>query len=129
MKSDKTRWSDEDVDELLTTFFRSEVPARLREPLHTPVRRRATTKGFTPTTAGSRSKSARRSMLWAGCTAVALLAIAVAFQFGGGDAPSTGGEIAMPATDEPDEPINVKGTDPDAGDIAVPEQDIEIIDD
>ena len=33
MKSDKKKWSDKNMDEILTSFFQAEVPSRLERPL------------------------------------------------------------------------------------------------
>lgn len=129
MKSNSdTKWSEEDVDELLTSFFRTEVAVGLQgstPSLVSPAER-------VPVSVPPRTEAKWKNAVMAGCIAALLIAAAGVFQFGGDDAnepqPGNGGMAAAPLVDG-DEPIPVNSTDQDEGDLSVPEQDIEFLSD
>ena len=129
MKSDKKKWSDKNMDEILTSFFQAEVPSRLERPLRlaTPA-----VRSHVPASAvvGAQAPSRWMKVALAGCVAALLLAT-VAFQLGGAsgssDSPSNGGLGVQPG-DTDNEPINVGEGFQDDSDTSVPEQGIELVD-
>jgi len=120
----ENKWSDKDVDELLTSFYQAEVPTQLDGPMPMALRRVAAPQmhaGAPPVTSGSSSRWITAAMV--ACAAALLMTVA-AFRFGSDDA-SSGTLADQPAESET---INVSGGANDNSDFAAPEQNIEILD-
>ncbi len=121
----ENKWSDKDVDELLTSFYRAEVPAQLDGPMPVALRQAVTsdTSARTPSvTSGASSRWITAAMV--ACAAALVMTIA-AFRFGS-DGASSGTLANQPAESET---INVSDGTSDNSDFAAPEQNIEILDD
>ncbi len=124
MKSEN-KWSEEDVDELLTTFFRSEVPSRLDGSM--PVVTRPVGQTTRVAAAQSNADPKWKVMASVGCAAALMFAVMVSSPGQNDGGADSGGVVVVPP-DVEDEPVNVNSTDHDGGDIDAPEQDIEILD-
>lgn len=133
MKSDQnTSWSEEDVDELLTSFFQAEVPGRLSGPMPASMlapSSPAPAPAVDMIKPRPRTVFRRRSFALFGSAAVVALAATLSTQFGpwwsSSETPDNSAVTATPL-DEDDEPINVNAREID--DFNAPEQDIEILD-
>jgi hypothetical protein len=129
MKSEnEKKWSEEDVDEILTSFFKSEIPSRLAGPV--PVAIQKSTPLPSPVIEATNQSRQSTWVLTAmvACAAALMFAVVTSMP-SSNDAPAgpSGNALVSPA-EEDERPINVNDTDNDSGDIAVPEQDIEILD-
>ncbi len=114
MKSEH-KWSEEQVEELLTTFFRNEVPAGLQGPMPVLADTRPVAVASQPAGAGSWSRIAL-----AGCALALLLTIGFAIR------PGTDGSSISDKSNVPEDRANVGTVEVD--DFHAPEQDIELLD-
>ena len=124
----ENKWSDRDVDELLTSFYQAEVPAQLNGPMPAAFRQAASpdthaTHAGTPQAVSSSSSRWITAAMIA-CAAALLMTVA-AFRSGSDDA-SSGTLVNQPADTGT---INVSDGSTDNSDFAAPEQNIEMLDD